>query len=153
MGLGAGDVLGAELVVEVDRGVDVLHDFGRASQEPAAPHRVAHACRSGWLDMTNIDTQPRRRFVLAPILGALAVVAAGAGLYGAVAPAGKAPSDCPADSAKLAARLAPLAKGELAALQVTSEPRRAEQFAFERDGGGKRTVADFKIGRASCRER
>jgi thiol-disulfide isomerase/thioredoxin len=94
--------------------------------------------------MTNIDKQPRRRFVLAPILGALAVVAAGAVLYGTVAPAGKAASDCPADSAKLAARLAPLAKGELAALQVTSEPRRAEQFAFERDGGGKLTVADFK---------
>ena len=94
--------------------------------------------------MTNIDKQPRRRFVLAPILGALAVVAAGAVLYGTVAPAGKAASDCPADSAKLAARLAPLAKGELAALQVASEPRRAEQFTFERDGGGKLTVADFK---------
>ena len=94
--------------------------------------------------MTNIDRQPRRRFVLAPILGALAVVTAGAVLYGTVAPAGKAASDCPADSAKLAARLAPLAKGELAALQVASEPRRAEQFAFERDGGGKLTVADFK---------
>ena len=79
-----------------------------------------------------------------PILGALAVVAAGAVLYGTVAPAGKAASDCPADSAKLAARLAPLATGELAALQVASEPRRAEQFAFERDGGGKLTVADFK---------
>jgi thiol-disulfide isomerase/thioredoxin len=94
--------------------------------------------------MTNIDKQPRRRFGLAPILGALAVVAAGAVLYGTVAPAGKATSDCPADSAKLAARLAPLAKGELAALQVASEPRRAEQFTFERDGGGKLTVADFK---------
>jgi thiol-disulfide isomerase/thioredoxin len=94
--------------------------------------------------MTNIDKQPRRRFGLAPILGALAMVAAGAVLYGTVAPAGKAASDCPADSAKLAARLAPLAKGELAALQVASEPRRAEQFTFERDGGGKLTVADFK---------
>jgi len=94
--------------------------------------------------MTNIDKRPRRRFVLMPILGALAVVAAGAVLYGTVAPAGKAASDCPADSAKLAARLAPLATGELAALQVASEPRRAEQFAFERDGGGKLTVADFK---------
>ena len=79
-----------------------------------------------------------------PALGALALVAAGAVLYGTVAPAGKAASNCPADSAKLAARLAPLAKGELAALQVTSEPRRAEQFTFERDGGAKLTPADFK---------
>ena len=94
--------------------------------------------------MTNIDSPPRRRFVLVPILGALAVVAAGAVLYGTVAPAGKAASDCPADSAKLAARLGPLAKGELAALQVASEPRRAEQFTFARDGGAKLTPADFK---------
>jgi thiol-disulfide isomerase/thioredoxin len=94
--------------------------------------------------MTNIDSPPRRRRFVAPILGALAVVAAGAVLYGTVAPAGKAASDCPADSAKLAAKLAPLAKGELAALQVSSEPRRAEQFGFERDGGTKLTLADFK---------
>jgi thiol-disulfide isomerase/thioredoxin len=93
--------------------------------------------------MTNIDKQPRRRRLLVPILGALAVVAAGAVLYGTVAPAGKAASDCPADSAKLAARLAPLAKGELAALQVAREPRRAVQIAFERDDGGKLTLADF----------
>ncbi len=93
--------------------------------------------------MTNIDKPPPRRRVVAPILGALAVVAAGAVLYGTVAPAGKAASDCPADSAKLAARLAPLAKGELAALQVASEPRRAIQVSFERDDGGKLTLADF----------
>jgi thiol-disulfide isomerase/thioredoxin len=97
--------------------------------------------------MTNIDREPRRRRFVVPILGALAVVAAGAVLYGTVAPAGKAASDCPADSAKLAARLAPLAKGELAALQVASEPQRAIQIAFERDNGDKLTLADFK-GRA-----
>ena len=97
--------------------------------------------------MTNIDNPPRRRRFLIPVLGALAVVVAGAVLYGTVAPAGKAASDCPAGSAKLAARLAPLAKGELAALQVESEPRRAIDIAFERDDGGKLTLADFK-GRA-----
>ena len=47
MGLGADDVLGGELAVEVDRGVDLLHRLGRAPGEPAAPHRVAHACRLG----------------------------------------------------------------------------------------------------------
>src|SRR6202021_4246562 len=94
--------------------------------------------------MTDTDSPPRQRNVLLPVLGGLVAIAAGVVLYGTVAPAGKAASACPADSAKLAARLAPLAKGELAALQVSSEPRRAEQFAFERDGGGKRTVADFR---------
>src|SRR6201996_8023179 len=94
--------------------------------------------------MTNIDKAPRQRNVLLPVLGVLVAVAAGVVLYGTLAPAGKVASDCPADSAKLAARLSLLAKGELAALQVESEPRRAEQFAFERDGGSKLTVADFK---------
>jgi thiol-disulfide isomerase/thioredoxin len=99
--------------------------------------------------MTNIDNPPRRRRrVLLPVLGAVAAaVAAGAVLYGTVAPAGKAASDCPADSVKLAASLAPLAKGELAALTVASEPRRVEQFGFERPDGGKATLDDFK-GRA-----
>ena len=98
--------------------------------------------------MTNIDKEPRRRRVLLPVLAAFAAaVAAGAVLYGTVAPAGKAASDCPANSAKLAATLAPLAKGELAALTVASDPRRPEPFAFERDGGAKVTLADFK-GRA-----
>jgi thiol-disulfide isomerase/thioredoxin len=40
-----------------------------------------------------------------------------------------------------------LAKGELAALTVMSEPRRAAPLAFEREGGEKLTLADFK-GRA-----
>jgi thiol-disulfide isomerase/thioredoxin len=93
--------------------------------------------------MTEIDKPPRRRGFLAPILGVLAVIAVGAVLYGTLAPAGKAANDCPSDSAKLAARLAPLAKGELAALSVTSEPRRAVQIAFEREGGAKLTLADF----------
>ena len=93
--------------------------------------------------MTDIDKPPRRRNVLLPVLGVLVAVAAGVVLYGTVAPAGKAASDCPADSAKLAAQLAPLAKGELAALQVSSEPRRAAQIAFQREDGAKLTLADF----------
>lgn len=97
--------------------------------------------------MTKTDSPPRRRSVLVPLFGALAVIAAGAVLYETARPAGKAASDCPADSARLAAKLAPMAKGELAALAVESDPRRAEQFAFEREGGGKLTLADFR-GRA-----
>jgi thiol-disulfide isomerase/thioredoxin len=97
--------------------------------------------------MTKIGDPPRRRLVLSAVFGALAAAAAAAVLYGTAQPAGKAAGDCPVDSSKLAAKLAPLAKGELAALTIATEPRRAEQFAFEREGGGKLTLADFK-GRA-----
>ena len=97
--------------------------------------------------MTKIDSPPPRRFVYPAIFGALAAVAAAAVLYETARPAGKAGSDCPADSAKLAAALAPLAKGELGALAVSPEPRRPEPFAFQREDGSKATLADFR-GRA-----
>jgi thiol-disulfide isomerase/thioredoxin len=97
--------------------------------------------------MTKVEDPPRRCFVLSAVFGALAAAAAAAVLYETAQPARKAAGDCPADSSKLAAKLAPLAKGELAALTIASEPRRAEQFAFEREGGGKLTLADFR-GRA-----
>jgi thiol-disulfide isomerase/thioredoxin len=97
--------------------------------------------------MTKIDSPPRRRKVVIPVLGALAAVAAAAVLYETTRPAGKVASDCPAGSVALAARLAPLAKGELAALSVASDLRRPEQFAFQREDGGKLTLADFR-GRA-----
>ena len=95
--------------------------------------------------MTKIDSgEPRRRRLLAPVVGAVAAAAAaGVVLYGTLQPAGKGGGDCPADSARLAARLKPLATGDLAALQVASEPRRPESFAFERPNGDKATLADF----------
>src|SRR6202021_578317 len=109
------------------------------------PTSCCSCVSSRMIDMTDSDKEPpRRRRIVMPIVGALAVMAAGAVLYGTGAPARKAGGDCPADSAKLAARLAPLAKGELAALQVPSEPRRAEQLTFERDGGGKGAPPRFQ---------
>src|SRR5271168_622904 len=93
--------------------------------------------------MTKIDSPPRRRFVLVPVIGALVAIIVGAVLYETARPAGKAASDCPADSVRLAAKLAPLARDDLAALTVASEPRRAVQIAFQREDGGKLTLADF----------
>ena len=40
---GAPDVLGREPLVEVDGGVDLLHDLGGPGFETAAPHPIAHA--------------------------------------------------------------------------------------------------------------
>ncbi len=97
--------------------------------------------------MTKIENPPRRRFVLHAVFGALAVFVAAAVLYETVQPTGKVAGDCPADSSRLAAKLAPMAKGELAALTIARDPRHPEQFAFEREGGGKLTLADFR-GRA-----
>jgi hypothetical protein len=42
MGLGAGDVLAPQFLVEVDGGVDLLHDGGGAAAVARAPHPVGH---------------------------------------------------------------------------------------------------------------
>src|ERR1700728_38410 len=39
MRLGAGDVLGIEALVDIDRGVDVAHDLSRAAGKAAIPQR------------------------------------------------------------------------------------------------------------------
>ena len=94
-----------------------------------------------------IKANPSRRLLLTGGLGALAVIAAGAVLYGTLAPGGKVASACPAASKALAAKLAPLARGEVAAVTIASEPSEALPLAFERADGSKATLADFR-GRA-----
>jgi thiol-disulfide isomerase/thioredoxin len=97
--------------------------------------------------MTTTENAPRRRLLLTAALGALAAVVVGAVLYGTAEPPGKAAGACPPASKALAARLAPLAKGDLAALAIASEPRQALPLTFQREDGSKTTLADFR-GRA-----
>ena len=89
------------------------------------------------------STLRRTLSVLAPL--ALAAVAV-AVLYGKAAAPDKAP-ECSAASKAVAAKLAPLAKGEIAALAVDAEPYPAIALSFDAPGGKKLTLADFK-GRA-----
>ena len=95
------------------------------------------------------DEPPPRRWraplalALAAVALAAAVAAAGV-LYGTGAGGSKADASlCPAARA-LAARLAPLAKGELAALNVETAPRPATGIAFAGADGRKFTLADFR---------
>ena len=78
---------------------------------------------------------------------ALAALATLGVLYGKAPAPGKADADCPASSAQLSARLAPLARGEIAALAVDKNPRPAARIAFDGPEGAKLTLADFR-GRA-----
>jgi thiol-disulfide isomerase/thioredoxin len=89
-----------------------------------------------------------RRFGRAPIalaVVAFAAVVAAAVLYGKGAGAGKdeAVAACPAAKAA-AARLAPLAQGEVAALNVNKNPKPAVDISFADADGRKLTLADFK---------
>ena len=97
--------------------------------------------------MTKPENSPRGRFLGRLVaLVALAAVAA-AVLYGRLAPTSKVEAACPASSKAIAGKLGPLAKGDVAALNVTADPRQAMALAFERLDGGKTKVSDFR-GRA-----
>ncbi len=97
--------------------------------------------------MTTAGNPPRRRLLLPAALGVLAAVVAGAVLYGTLTPPGKDAGTCPAASRAVAAKLAPLARGDVAAVTIASEPREALPLAFQREDGSKAALADFR-GRA-----
>ena len=97
--------------------------------------------------MTKTDNPPRRRLGLAIALVAVVAVIAGAVLYGTVKPPGKVAGACPESSKALATRLAPLAKGDVAAVAIESTPRPAIPLVFEKADGSKTSLADFR-GRA-----
>ena len=84
-----------------------------------------------------------RRWRLAGGAGALAAIAAVAVLYGMGAPGGKAADLCPTAAAARSAALAPLAKGDIAALAVERAPKFAPAIAFEGPDGRKLSLADF----------
>ena len=78
-------------------------------------------------------------------LGAIAGVAVGlAAVYG-ISTTQRNPAD-PAcrPAAELAKRLAPLARGEVAAVNIAAAPRRLPELAFTDAGGKPRTLADFR---------
>jgi thiol-disulfide isomerase/thioredoxin len=79
------------------------------------------------------------------VLGGLAGVAIGlAAVYG-IGAMQRNPSDAACrPAAELAKRLAPLARGEVAAVGIASQPKRLPALAFTDADGKPRTLADFK---------
>ena len=95
--------------------------------------------------MTDQTPAPRkRRLPVAFVALALAAALGAAVLYGKAGGASKdEASACPAAKA-VAARLAPLAQGEVAALNVNKNPKLAVDISFNGADGKKLTLADFK---------
>ena len=111
-----------KLLVEIDRRVDFFHDRVGAVGEPAAPHLVAHWFRFQRSGMS--DQNPPKRGLPAPAISIIALGLVLAFVYvmkglhrNEPAPGATA---CPAARA-IAARLAPLVKGEVAALALDSQ--------------------------------
>jgi thiol-disulfide isomerase/thioredoxin len=95
--------------------------------------------------MTDEKPNPRqRRLPVALVAAGLAAVVIAGVLYGK-SPGGSKDeaSQCPAANA-VAARLAPFATGEVAALNVAKNPKPAVDISFSAADGKKLTLADFK---------
>ncbi|WP_448950270.1 thiol:disulfide interchange protein TlpA [Labrys neptuniae] len=84
-----------------------------------------------------------RRWLIGAAILAGAVVGVGA-VYGTKGGSGNQESaSCPG-SAEIAARLDPLARGELAALAISKAPQPLVPISFQKADGSKVTLADFK---------
>src|SRR5580658_8243811 len=97
--------------------------------------------------MSEKYSRPRRTLMVLAPLALAAAAAAVAVLYGKAVAPGKVEAECSAASKAVAAKLATLAKGEIAALAVDATPHPALDLAFNAPDGKKLTLADFK-GRA-----
>src|SRR6476469_8570182 len=160
MGLAGGNVLAIQVPIEINRGVDLVHDSGGTGRKAAAPHRVAHDAplaalsdallrhrdspiMNGPQDTARSTT--KRRFALI-LLGGVAGVAVGlAGVYGIGRLTGNAGADpaCKA-SVETARRMAPLVRGEVAAVSVANAPKSLHPLAFKDEGGAAKSLADWR---------
>src|SRR4051794_31251671 len=158
MGLARGNVLAIQVPIEVDRGVDLLHDGGRAGRKAPTPHRVAHDAFLATLvdallghqdspimsSHEALRTHAKRNALV--VLGAVVGVAAGlAGVYGIGRLTGNAAPDpaCQA-SVETARRMAPLIRGEVAAVAVANAPKSLPQLAFKDGVGAAKSLAEWR---------
>src|SRR6476619_250618 len=142
MRLACRDVLAVKAAVEVDRGIDLLHDGARTRGEAPAPHLVAHD-PTAESPMTEQPISTARRWRAMIALFAVAAVVTGAAIYGIGAMQRNADPAC-RPSTELAKRLAPLAHGEVAAITIAAEPQKLPDLAFTDAAGQPRKLSDFK---------
>ena len=88
-----------------------------------------------------ISTAKRSRAIIAA--AAVAAVVTGAAIYGIGAMQRNVDPAC-TPSAELAKRLAPLARGEVAAINIATEPQKLPDLTFKDASGEPRKLADFK---------
>ena len=174
MRLAGRNVLPVQMPVDIDGGVDLLHDGVGAAAEASTPHLIAHdalACESmAWHDRANrpvgnglqvglnhrekatVIPQPeasltRRRRGRAVLIVTAAVAGLAAGLlavYGIGALQRNAGDPACQPAVELARRLAPLARGEVAALAMADAPLRLPDLAFRDAEGSGRHLAEWR---------
>src|SRR6187431_2670918 len=147
MGLGRGDVLAVQMPIEVDRGVDLLHDGAGARREPPTPHFVAHGISTKPL-MTETQSSVAKKRLAMVLAGGIAGVVVGlAGVYGIATLTRNPGGDATCRPAvELARKIAPFAHGEVAAVNVAKSPLRVPDLSFQ-DATGRQLTLEHWRGR------
>src|SRR5215467_13157262 len=154
MRLAGGDVLPIKLAVEIDGSADVLHDRIRARTETSAPHCVAHneiLMKPAPKPNTTAATEPSvpllqkiGRWRLVSAAAALLIVIVSAGIYGiAHRPSNPADAAC-GGAVNTTKRIAPLVRGEVAALAVAHSPFRVPDLGFKDAKGRDLKLSDWR---------
>jgi thiol-disulfide isomerase/thioredoxin len=95
--------------------------------------------------MTDQTKPAANRRLVKIVLGCIAGAAFGlAAVYGIAAMQGNPSDPACRPAAELAKKLAPLAKGEVAAISVAAEPKRLPELTFTDADGKPRALVDFK---------
>src|SRR5262249_15429655 len=151
MGLARGDILPVEVAVETDRGVDLLHNRVGPRAQASAPHFVAHDASAAEVLslMTDPSAEPshnaRRRVTLfAVFAGGIAILAVLAGVYGMGGSRSNPAAAACAPAVAAASRIAPLARGEVAALAVAGARFRVADLVFKDAQGHERNLSDWR---------
>jgi thiol-disulfide isomerase/thioredoxin len=124
MGTGAFDILTRQAFVEIDGGVDRLHDRIRASCEPAAPHGIGFCLGHHWPPASEKARDMR--------LIATAVLYLGLTL------------GANADSPKAIPALEALRDGQMLKLSFHETPVAASDLPFSTRDGDQKTLADYQ---------
>src|SRR5262245_26925913 len=130
MGLACRNILAVKATIEVDRRVDLLHDGAGTRRKAPAPHLVAHDPTANPMTDPSAPKRSAIRRLAMVVLGGFAGVAIGlAAVYGIGAMQRNADPVC-RPSAELVKRLAPLARGEVAAISIAAEPKLLPDLVF-----------------------
>src|SRR5678815_5130074 len=145
MGLGRGDVLTVQMPVEVDRGVDLLHDGAGARRKPPTPHFVAHGIFTKPLMTETQSSFAKKRLAMVLAGGIAGVVIGLAGVYGIATLTRNAGGDATCRPAvELAKKIAPFARGEVAAVNVAKSPLKIPALAFQDAAGNPMTLERWR---------
>src|SRR5262249_22545663 len=130
--------------VEIDGGVNLLHDSAGARREPPTPHFVAHGIFTKPLMTGTQSSFAKKRLAMVLAGGIAGGVGGVSGGYGGATPTGRVGGDGTCKPAvALAKKIAPLARGEVAAVNVAKSPLRIPDLAFQDSAGKPLTLANW----------